>query len=157
MVGLIGFSQGTKVVAGLLRGTEIVRSRRAGGEKVEGEEGERWCDFKFGLSVCGSYPPPLVPAGLEDAAKGSSAASGSEAVKIHIPCFHVQGLQDEWKWAGQGLIEGFYEVGEGKSEVVEWEMGHHYPVPVEESERIRDWMLKVMGMEVKSEAGVEVR
>jgi hypothetical protein len=61
--------------------------------------------------------------------------------KIRMPTLHLQGKQDEWEWAGKLLIEGYYEVGEGMSEVVEYDMGHHYPVNVEENERVRDWML----------------
>src|SRR5690242_14191582 len=53
VVGLVGFSQGTKLVAGLLRGSEIRRTL--------GSQEEDWLDFEFGLSICGSYPPPLTP------------------------------------------------------------------------------------------------
>jgi hypothetical protein len=68
------------------------------------------------------------------------------AKKIELPAFHVQGLQDEWKWAGQGLIDGWYEIGEGKSVVRHWEQGHLYPVKPEESQEIGDWMLGVLGL-----------
>ncbi|KAH7382264.1 serine hydrolase FSH [Pyrenochaeta sp. MPI-SDFR-AT-0127] len=140
VVGLIGFSQGTKVVAGLLRGTQL---RRALGNDAGSELD--WLDFNFALSVCGSYPPPLIPQSVVKKL-GSSARSADEQnalllSKITIPTFHVQGTQDEWHWAGKGLIEGHYEVGKG-GELVEWDMGHHYPVPAEESERIRDWMVR---------------
>jgi hypothetical protein len=139
VVGLIGFSQGTKVVAGLLKGTEIVRQMREKGDSVEGLE---WCDFSFGLSVCGSYPPPLFPPSVVSALSSSSTSSEMLKSKISSPAFHVQGLQDEWHWAGQGLIGNWYEVAEGKSEVRAWEMGHHYPVKPEESEEIGAWMVE---------------
>ncbi|KAF2125822.1 hypothetical protein P153DRAFT_298984 [Dothidotthia symphoricarpi CBS 119687] len=144
VVGLVGFSQGTKVVAGLLRGSEVVRAAREETGKLD--EGTEWCDFGFGLSICGSYAPPLVPQGVL-AHSGLTAERREEVLgrKIRTPTFHVQGRQDEWKWAGEGLIAGHYEVGEGMSEVVEWEMGHHYPVPVGDSERVRDWMVEQLG------------
>jgi hypothetical protein len=133
VVGLVGFSQGTRIVAGLLRASEIVREKGYGAQDCEWLAG-----LRFAVSVCGSYPPPLVP--------GCAAALVDDLdevlkKKIEIPTLHVQGNQDEWEWAGKQLIEGSYEVAEGKSEVVGFDMAHHYPVSVQENERIRDWML----------------
>jgi predicted esterase len=144
VIGLIGFSQGTKVVAGLLRASEL-RAELVGTGQMQADE-EDWCDFKMGISVCGSYPPLLMPPFI--AARVAEDKMLKE--KITTPAFHVQGKQDEWMWAGQGLIEKHYEMGEGMSEVVTWDMGHHYPVQPEESERIAEWMVKVLK---KVEAG----
>ncbi|KAF2845867.1 hypothetical protein T440DRAFT_459541 [Plenodomus tracheiphilus IPT5] len=169
VVGLIGFSQGTKVVAGLLRGLEIRRAMLAAGEEEVRKTGSWLDDILFGVSICGSYPPPLIPASVLAALdKVSSSSSSSSATgswtqeekrrllekKIEIPTFHVQGTNDEWKWAGDGLIEGHYEVEEGKSVKVEWEMGHHYPVLPEESERVGGWMVEVLN---KAEGEGEAR
>lgn len=134
VVGLIGFSQGTRVVAGLLRGSEIVREKGAGVKECEWLSG-----LQFAVSVCGSYPPPLVPGCARELVGGEEEAVSG--VKVRVPTLHVQGKQDEWEWAGKLLIEGCYEVGEGMSEVERCEMGHHYPVSVQENERIRDWMV----------------
>lgn len=143
VVGLVGFSQGTKVVAGLLKGVEIRRA--VGGDAGSDDD---WLDFSFALSVCGSYPPPLIPQCATALLASSSAAALSDQEKkeiaekrIQIPTLHVQGTQDEWHWAGENLIQTHYEVGEGKSEVVEWEMGHYYPVPVEHNEMMKDWLV----------------
>jgi hypothetical protein len=145
VVGLIGFSQGTKVVAGLLKASEIRRILHKRGEDVSHLD---WLDFGFAISVCGSYPPPLFPPSITSALSLSSLSSAEKAElherKISILAFHVQGLQDQWHWAGQGLIDGWYEVGEGKSVVRGWEMGHYYPVKPEESEEIGAWMLEVL-------------
>jgi predicted esterase len=145
VVGVIGFSQGTRVVAGLLKGAEIRNAvvERCGEAKAAGES--EWLGgLRFGVSVCGSYPPPLIPESakklLELLPEGDR--EDVEKRKIEIPTLHIQGKQDEWEWAGELLIEGAYEVGEGKSEVVRFDMGHHYPVSVEENERIRDWVLE---------------
>lgn len=139
VVGLIGFSQGTKVVAGLLRGSQIRREL--------GARGEDWLgSFHFALSVCGSYPPPLLPPGVlklpELASRSDEEKEKMLSEKIRAPVLHVQGEQDEWKWAGDGLIEGNYEVGEGKSTVLTWDMGHHYPQKPEESEKMKDWLVE---------------
>jgi hypothetical protein len=133
VIGLIGFSQGTKVVAGLLRASEI--------RKNLGSQEEEWCDFKFGVSVCASYVPGLVPGSVKRLMKEGEDVWGE---KIKSPTFHVQGKQDEWLWAGQGLIERHYEEGEGMSEVVQWDIGHHYPVEAEHSERMAEWMVGVL-------------
>lgn len=143
VVGLVGFSQGTKVVAGLLRGSEV---RRMLGTK---EDEEAWCDFSFGLLVCPSYPPPLFPPSVSKLVSkaGLSAEESKEMLqgKIGAPSCSVLGRQDEWNWAGKGMLEGHFEVGEGKAKVLEVDMGHHYPVATEDSERIKEWMLEVLG------------
>ncbi|KAJ4361929.1 hypothetical protein N0V83_010870 [Neocucurbitaria cava] len=100
VVGLIGFSQGTKVVAGLLKGCEIRRAllaSSASSPSSEDLEDSSWLDFDFALSVCGSYPPPLIPSCATDLL-AKSTALGSEQEKkellegkIGIPTFHVQG------------------------------------------------------------------
>ncbi|KAL5116851.1 hypothetical protein ACEQ8H_005203 [Pleosporales sp. CAS-2024a] len=136
VVGLIGFSQGTKIVAGLLRAAEL-RARFA----MQDQEDE-WCDFRFALSVCGSYPPGLFPQSI--ARKLPRGTTWLDDGKIQTPTFHVQGKQDEWMWAGQALIDKHYEVGDGHSQVVEWDMGHHYPVLPEQSEIIATWMIGML-------------
>ncbi|KAF2114471.1 serine hydrolase FSH [Lophiotrema nucula] len=154
VVGVVGFSQGTRVVAGLLKGSEI-RKRLAG----DGDgEGVNWCDFAFAVSVCGSYPPPLLPPSVSKLLDASSL-SGEEKTRlqesrIESPTLHVLGKQDEWEWAGHLLIEGCYEKGEGKSEEVSFDMGHHYPVLPEDSELIRDWVMRTWE---RVEGGVEKR
>jgi hypothetical protein len=155
VIGLIGFSQGTKVVAGLLRGSEIAAASSSNGkEGSRGDEGENeWCTFAFGVNICSSYPPGLIPPSIAALLPNASEAWDT---KITLPTFHVQGKQDEWMWAGQGMIERHYEVGEGMSEVVEWDMGHHYPVEVEQSERIAKWMVGEM-RRVEGGGGKEVR
>lgn len=142
VVGVIGFSQGTRVVAGLVKGKEIVEA--LGGDV--GPEALWLKDLRFAVSMCGSYPPPLVPVAATEALE-RSAALGEEAKKgvlegkIAVPTLHVQGKQDEWEWAGKLLIDGVYEVGEGKSTVFEFDMGHHYPVQAEDTERVAEWVL----------------
>lgn len=152
VVGLVGFSQGTKVVAGLLRGAQI---RRAVGAR-----GEDWLDkFHFALCVCASYPPPLLPPGVlklpELAGRDEGEREGLLRARIEAPVLHVQGEQDEWKWAGDGMIGGDFAVGEGQSEVEVWDMGHHYPQRPEESEKIKEWLVaQLRKLDASEEAAV---
>ena len=148
IAGIIGFSQGTRVVAGLLKGAEIAaRLRNEEGVSKDVLEGLDWLNFPFAVSVCGSYPPPLIPTRASEAlAKSGVAAEAQTALveaQIEIPTFHVQGLADEWAWAGKLLIEQSYEVQEGKSVVLEADMGHHYPAKPEESEQLFAWIMDV--------------
>jgi hypothetical protein len=134
VVGLLGFSQGTKVVAGLLRASELR-------DKSSAETA--YLDFVFGISLCGSFAPPLFPRSVA----GMLRAEGREGElkgKIQVPTFHVLGNQDQWKWAGKTLIEGCYKVGEGLSVVREWEQGHVHPVQKEDNEEIARWMVETM-------------
>ncbi|KAF1958393.1 hypothetical protein CC80DRAFT_30132 [Byssothecium circinans] len=144
VVGLLGFSQGTRVVAGLLKAAEIVQAR------APGDAALAWLDFRFAVSVCGSYPPPLVPGAAKALVEGEGG--GVLAEKIKVPTLHVQGEKDEWDWAGKLLVEGSFDVGgdagtgtgTGRgSEVLRLDMGHHYPVKAEDSKKIADWVLSV--------------
>ncbi|KAL6709399.1 hypothetical protein ACN47E_001806 [Coniothyrium glycines] len=136
VVGLIGFSQGTKVVAGLLHGTQIRRKY-----KIAEED---WCEFRFGVCVCPSFPPPLVPRSVL-ALLSEEQRDKVRGEKIQAPSFLVLGKQDEWHWAGKSMAERHFETGTGSTEVAEWDIGHHYPVAPEESERIKDWILALLG------------
>ncbi|KAF2029316.1 hypothetical protein EK21DRAFT_68016 [Setomelanomma holmii] len=139
VIGLIGFSQGTKVVAGLLRASELRYSLPS----TSPSNPLDWLDFSLAISICGSYPPPLFPQSITSLLPPDQKDALLKT-KITTPTFHAQGLQDEWHWAGRGLIDQYYDIGEGKSEVAEWEMGHHYPVAPEESQRIGEWMVGVL-------------
>jgi hypothetical protein len=140
VVGAIGFSQGTRVVAGLLAATQIKRKLGITDKEME------WLNFDFGISVCGAAPPPLMPpcATAALAASGLSEEETKEMMeaRIQIPSLHVLGTQDEYEWAGRMLIEKVYEEGEGMSEVIESDTGHNYPVAPEDTEKMKDWILE---------------
>lgn len=146
IVGLIGFSQGARVVAGILRGLEL---RKALGDKA-GEE-SAWVDgIMFGVTVCGSWPPPLVPVSILRALDDSGVSDEEKKMllekKIAVPAFHALGKQDaQGSWASKALVEGHFEMGIGRSCVEECDMGHQYPVAQEESQKIQKWILKVLG------------
>ena len=93
-------------------------------------------------------PPPLLVPSVVSALNASEKVAEEEkkellGKKIAIPTFHVQGNQDEFKWAGQLLIEQCYEVGEGESTVRELDIGHFYPVQQEDTDAIAKWLKEV--------------
>lgn len=151
VVGVVGFSQGTRVVAGLLKAAQV-QGELAREGKAEGLE---WlADIKFGLSMCSSFPPPIVPGEVVEVVRKSGwEEERQEAVlgaKIKVPALHVLGGQDEWRWGGQLLIENTYEmdveaksvVEAGKSGLYIFDIGHHYPVVQEDTEKVADWVTK---------------
>lgn len=146
MVGLIGFSQGTRVVSGLLKCAEIVKELKAKGEPVDELD---WCDWNFGLIICGSFPPPLLAQSVTSALKDSKMSEAEQEKslekKISIPTFHVIGKQDEYRWSADMLVERCYEVAEGKSTVRELDIGHHYPVEQQDTDEMAAWMKKMSG------------
>ncbi|KAF2449987.1 hypothetical protein P171DRAFT_405638 [Karstenula rhodostoma CBS 690.94] len=149
VVGVIGFSQGTRVVAGLLKAAQILRELKKEGKG----DGLDWLDIRFALSVCSSFPPPLVPAAVIEAVRSSGLDEARQKdileARIRLPALHVLGIQDEWKWAGKLLVESAYEadvepqsvVEQGRNGVYEFNMGHHYPVQPEDTQRVADWVL----------------
>ncbi|KAF2196118.1 hypothetical protein GQ43DRAFT_445404 [Delitschia confertaspora ATCC 74209] len=145
VVGCIGFSQGTRVVAGLLKAREVYLQLKAQGKlPPPARQSLAYLGaFKFGISVCGSYPPPLLPESLRCyfSPREIEELEAYEE-KIRSPTIHVLGKLDEWEWAGKLLIETCYEIGEEKSVVKECEMGHQYPIAAEENEGMRDWILE---------------
>ena len=60
-----------------------------------------------------------------------------------MPVYHVAGSQDEWKWAGENMLEKHYAFGEGVESVrEELDMGHQYPVKPVENEKIGKWCVE---------------
>ena len=146
VVGLIGFSQGTRVVSGLLKCAEIVKELKEKGEPVDDLD---WCDWNFGVIICGSFPPPLLAQSITSALKSSKLSEEEQKKlvekKISIPTFHVLGNQDEYKWSAEMLVDWCYEVAEGKSKVRELDIGHHYPVKPQNTEEMATWMKELSG------------
>jgi hypothetical protein len=145
VVGLLGFSQGTKVVSGLLRASELRRE--------VGMVEEDWCDFRMAICVCSSYPPPLMPQSIT-----ARLPEGTNLwqKRITTPVFLAQGKQDEWLWAGQLMIGKYFQQGKGKAEFNEFNMGHHYPVVASDNERISEWLSRMaekVGADLDAEAG----
>lgn len=147
VVGAIGFSQGTKVVAGLLKATQIRELLVEEGRDAGGLE---WLDFKFGISVCSGSPPGLVPSCVTDALSASGLPEEQRAevlnARIFLPTLHVIGKQDEYRWAGKMLVETAYaatkeEVKAGQVGLYEFDIGHHYPTEPDHTQKMVDWIL----------------
>jgi predicted esterase len=113
-VGVLGFSQGAKLAAGLLLE-----------QQVRGRKG-----FRFGVLLMG-VSPPLV-SGLSDEQR---------ATKIAVPSVVVLGKEDPWRNEGRRLYDEFWETG--KANLLELEIGHRLPDLEAENKMVVDEILRL--------------
>lgn len=117
-VGVLGFSQGGRMVAGLLADLQ------------EGED-MGLPHWKFGVLLCASHPPLSMSSSRPATAKPMGEVDGhgplrepSEDEIIHVPTVHVRGTLDPHLEKGRRLVRYFDE----KTRIsMEFVMGHHLP------------------------------
>lgn len=119
-VGVLGFSQGGRMAAGLLADQE------------EGEN-EGMPEWKFGVMLCGSYPPGSLSASRRSLRGGNNEVrirdEHGEIIRevgvgevIKVPTVHMRGLQDIHLEKGRRLAKFFSNKIE-----FEFDQGHHLP------------------------------
>ena len=143
-VGVLGFSQGGRMAAGLL-------ADQQNGEAM----GLPY--FQFGVFLCGSHPPlslalsrPSIPARpSKDVDEHGEMREPDEDEIIHIPSVHVRGTLDPHFEKGRRLGKFF---GRESAIELEFNMGHHLPgaggdttSDKGDTDRIVDAILKVYG------------
>jgi predicted esterase len=113
-VGVLGFSQGAKLAAGLLLE-----------QHVKKEKG-----FSFGVLLMGTSPP--LVGGLSEEERGT---------KIGVPSVVVVGKEDPWREEGRSLFWEFCD--REKATLVELDVGHRLPTLEAETQIIVDEILKL--------------
>ena len=117
-VGVLGFSQGARMAAGLL-------------SDQERGENEGMPNWKFGVLLCGSHPPYSLRAsraslnGSKDEVKIDESGVISEPTveeMIRVPSVHMRGLRDVHMEKGRRLAKFFSDKIE-----FEFDQGHHLP------------------------------
>ncbi|XMA11715.1 hypothetical protein WAI453_004506 [Rhynchosporium graminicola] len=108
-VGCMGFSQGTRVVGGLLLDQQRRREMRL--PKAEGD-----VDFKFGILCMGGGAPMI---------SDIMHSSLSEDHKITIPTLHLHGTKDTNFENGKKQLTGFYN----QSAARVWDIAYHHAMP----------------------------
>ena len=117
-VGVLGFSQGARMAAGLL----------ADQEQGEDDGMPKW---KFGVLLCGSYPPASLTATRNTTPKTNGHVQRDEHGQIRepyagemigVPSVHMRGLQDVHLEKGRRLSKYFSDKIE-----FEFDQGHHLP------------------------------
>ena len=127
-VGLVGFSQGAKVVASLLLREQMLT--------VAGERGQRW---KFAVLMAGRGP--LIQMTKGGSVLGLAGANQPRCVAdegfidewrrrrgllLSLPTLHVHGLGDEGLQEHRRLMEEWCD--ERSTRMVEWMGGHRIPI-----------------------------
>lgn len=120
-VAAMGFSQGTRVVGGLL----LDQQRRS--ESIIERESAMLSnlDLKFGVLCVGGGAPML--SSLTKAANSSpfDTAPGSGNERITIPTLHYHGLRDINLTRGRSVLKNYYD----PSSVTLWELDYHHAMP----------------------------
>lgn len=141
-VGVMGFSQGARVAAGLLHEAQ---DRQKGDDDDDG--GLKKGGLRFGVLMNGSYPP------LRQSSSPSSTSTlprlsehtqrewndQHEAV-IHTPSIHVHGSRDSALPLSKLLAKCF---DPSSATVLEYDNGHHLPVSDDDTKVIADHILRV--------------
>lgn len=117
VVGVMGFSQGGKLGAGLL----LMQQLRSSSFKDK----EYPINFRFGV-MCMSVCPPLLTEKYR--------ALGRSEEKITIPSVHVVGTEDEWYDDGIKLFDEHFD--HKRSSIMEFDIGHRLPVEEDQTGRI---------------------
>ncbi|KAL2060685.1 hypothetical protein VTL71DRAFT_9326 [Oculimacula yallundae] len=107
-VGVLGFSQGTRVASGLLLDQQ--RRKKLGLPRAEGG-----IDFKFGILCMGSFAPMVSDV---------IHASFTEDL-IMIPTLHVHGTKDVFYEDGKKQVETYFD----RKTVTVWDVAYHHAMP----------------------------
>ncbi|RDL37035.1 uncharacterized protein BP5553_04468 [Venustampulla echinocandica] len=127
VVGVLGFSQGSKLAAGLLWEQEF---RRRNGD-VGGRGIGDGFNFKFGVFTHG-ISPPMTEHLVEDEQKDNI---------IELPSLHVVGADDEWAESGRTLFDRYFDKKTAKK--LEFDIGHRLPTEEAETAKIAEEILRI--------------
>ncbi|KAH7310181.1 putative phospholipase/carboxylesterase [Rhexocercosporidium sp. MPI-PUGE-AT-0058] len=119
-VGVMGFSQGTRVVGGLLLDQQRRAQARARGEICEP------CDIqiRFGVLCVGGGAPMLPTL--------NGIKAHSEEDLIAVPTLHYLGLRDINLPRGKIILQKYYDASSAKL----WELDYHHAMPWVKSENL---------------------
>ena len=120
-VGVLGFSQGGKLTAGLLLEQQLEDKARAVGDG----DVERRTEFRFGVICMGTSPPLTSP------------PFGLPADEIiTIPTVHLIGKEDEWKDLGKALYNDYFD--HDRSKMLVFDVGHRLPTELADTKKVAD-------------------
>jgi predicted esterase len=120
-VGVLGFSQGARLAAGLL--LEQQQQLGTGGGLDCGE-------FAFGI-LCNGVCPPLT------------SVAHTQKIKIKIPTLHVIGLEDPWREESRKLMTDYCDPK--YAVCLQFGVGHRFPVLKEDTEKVAKEILRLHG------------
>lgn len=142
-VGVLGFSQGGMLSAGILM-EQFQSGGGLGGEDVK---------FKFGVFLVPGFPPISVDSRYTPLGEPYSYGGGDDDENywdtIDVSSVHLQGKRDTVLSKSQALAKCFRDEGvdaDGKEitkTVFEFDVGHHMPTTMEETRLLANAILKM--------------
>ncbi|KAL4862235.1 hypothetical protein BDV12DRAFT_179073 [Aspergillus spectabilis] len=119
-VGVMGFSQGTRVAGGLLLDQQRREKAAAAGE-LGGQDGSgggvgEGINLRFGVMCMGGGRPMESEVGFR--------IDNPDTV-VRIPTLHLHGLKDEFLHLGREQLEKYYDPGTAKL----YEINYHHAMP----------------------------
>lgn len=133
--GVMGFSQGAGMAAGLILSQQEEVDEEADDEAAEDDGDDGFASpridlrLRFGVFFNGVAAPILA----------QPATPGLAHQKIRLPTVHVHGNLDPWRESGEILLAENFE--EATARVMESQVGHQLPVLKEETLRVADMIL----------------
>lgn len=130
VVGIMAFSQGTRVATGLMLDAEL------GG------------DIKFAILICGTFP--VLALGRDEAKVTTTTATTKLAIpplpngaktvgrRLGIPSIHLHGSYDPWNAEGIRLKQSYYD--EKLVSTIKFKGGHQVPAGNKEAEEVASWV-----------------
>lgn len=134
-VGIMGFSQGAKLAASMLV-EQQTREAELGKGKGVGTCGIQGIHWRFGILIAGRAPLVALdpkrqfsralvsPDGLSEGFPPSKDID--DQAKVHLPTFHIHGLEDPGLGLHRKLINDYCKTGTAK--LMEWQGGHRIPL-----------------------------
>lgn len=131
VVGVLGFSQGTRVAAGLLQEQELTHAVAP--------------NLRFGVFLNGAYPPMRQLSNPSTVFPPTTYSIVSDwddrhEARIHLPSVHVHGKSDVYLKRGQLLARCF---DPSTATILEFENGHHLPVSDDDTKTLADEILRI--------------
>lgn len=111
VVGIMAFSQGTRVATGLMMDPELRGN------------------IKFAVLICGTFPVLSV-------ARDGTAATPSS--KLDIPSIHLHGSYDPWQAEGIRLKQTYFD--EKLVSTIKFSGGHQVPAGSKETDEVVAWV-----------------
>lgn len=144
-VGVIGFSQGARVAAGLLHQAQVQAQAQAQDRKRGDGDGWLIKGLKFGVLLNGSYPPLRQTSNPSTTLPRLSEHTQREWNDqhegiIHTPSIHVHGRRDPALPASKLLTMCF---DPSTATELEFDNGHHLPTSDDDTKVIVDHILRV--------------
>ncbi|OJD09768.1 hypothetical protein ACJ73_10099 [Blastomyces percursus] len=139
-VGVIGFSMGGRMAAGLLLEQQLRLNAKStdGNGDVNGAEGH---GFKFGVFICATSPPITKLYDLLDHESGDGKGDKITLPQIDIPTLHILGNEDPWVEPGELLATTHFSPA--KRTVHRLDMAHHLPAQPKDNMQLVEGILNM--------------